>query len=228
MKKILFLHGALGSAQEMMPFVDALSDNYICEAIDFPLHGNNASISDFTIEAFTDYLIYYIRQNYTEPVSIFGYSLGGYVALYAAAKEPQLFDKILTLGTKFEWDKSFVELQMQNLEADAMKAKTPHFVVSLSAMHQHIKWRKMLEETIHLMVHLAKKPNLTPEILQKISTEVLLGVGDKDSMVSMEETRKVYRYISFSSMFVLPRSSHPLERTNVSVLLAICRDFFKN
>lgn len=76
MKKILFLHGALGSAQEMMPYMDALSDNYICEAIDFPLHGDNASISDFTIEAFADYLIYYIRQNYTEPVSIFGYSLG--------------------------------------------------------------------------------------------------------------------------------------------------------
>lgn len=50
---------------------------------------------------------------------------------------------------------------MQNLEADAMKAKTPHFVVSLSATHQHIKWRKMLEETIHLMVHLAKTESHT-------------------------------------------------------------------
>lgn len=56
---------------------------------------------------------------------------------------------------------------------------------------------------------------------------MLLGVGDKDSMVGMEETRKVNQSIPSSNMFVLPRSSHPLERTNVSVLLAICRDFLR-
>ena len=35
---------------------------------------------------------------------IFGYSMGGYVALHAARRHPERIGSIMTLGTKFAWD----------------------------------------------------------------------------------------------------------------------------
>ncbi|MBK9228864.1 MAG: alpha/beta fold hydrolase [Ignavibacteria bacterium] len=45
-----------------------------------------------------------IEKTRISPCNIFGYSMGGYAALYAAKKYPGVIGKIFTLGTKFEWN----------------------------------------------------------------------------------------------------------------------------
>ncbi|GBL35958.1 hypothetical protein EMGBS15_15530 [Filimonas sp.] len=84
MSTLLFLHGALSSSSQFDSIMDIMRKTSVCAALDFPLHGQNQLCSSLTIPHFADYLIQTIEEKYEGKVSVFGYSMGGYAAMYAA------------------------------------------------------------------------------------------------------------------------------------------------
>jgi hypothetical protein len=54
--------------------------------------------------------------------------MGGYVALYAASKEPGLFKNIVTFATKYKWTPEICAAQVAMLDAEKIAAKSPDFV----------------------------------------------------------------------------------------------------
>jgi hypothetical protein len=49
----------------------------------------------------------------------------------------------------------------------------------------------------------------------------LIGLADKDNMVSLEETTAVYKQLKNGAMYMLPNTKHPIEIVNVGLLLKI-------
>src|SRR5436190_18139951 len=109
MQTILVSHGALGSALQMQPIVEALEafgDGRIrVEVLEFPGHGHTPLANDeaFLLAHFVDVMANAVKQIAGLPPVLFGYSMGGYVGLSLEARSPNTFSGIVTLGTKFEW-----------------------------------------------------------------------------------------------------------------------------
>lgn len=225
-KKILFLHGALGAASNFNPLIEKCNSHYECISIDFPGHGNNNSETTFSIESFTDFLLHYVSDNFNEPVSVFGYSMGGYIALNALTENPQLFDKIMTLATKLKWDETEGKKQAQMLNADKIEEKIPHYAQSLSQLHTAHDWKSVVNNTAALIENLSSNSPLKNEKLMQVENHIRFGLGDHDNMVSLTETTEVYKLCKNGSMYLIPAMQHPIEKMNTGLVSAVMHDFF--
>jgi len=226
MSTILLLHGALGSASQFDSFSHKLNESFTCHAIDFPLHGQNKTQTAFSIQNFADYLIAYIEQHHQEKVSVFGYSMGGYVAIYAASLRPDLFDGIMTLATKFKWDEEIACKEKAMLNTDEMEHKIPAFVAQLQERHKHIEWKDLIHQTTLLLEGLGNMNLLSTECLQAIPMRIRVGIGDKDAMVSLDEAIDTFRQLKLGSLYVLPNTKHPFEKVDEEMLLCQFKSFF--
>lgn len=224
-KDLLLLHGALGAASQLDRFRDKLSYRYNIYTFDFIGHGKrSADQNKLSIKLFADQLKEFVADNGLEGCDVFGYSMGGYVALHAASEDQELFRKIVTLGTKFDWNPDSSEKEAAMLNADKIIEKVPLYAGFLEKLHGD-KWRKVLERTAELMKDLGNKPELSKEKFEKISYKVLISVGEKDKMVSVDESRNVSSLIRNCGCAVLPFTTHTLEQVDVKLLESMLHYF---
>jgi pimeloyl-ACP methyl ester carboxylesterase len=228
MNDLILLHGSTGSAEQLRPLSELLAENYKVHLMDFSGHGKRELTDQaFSIQLFAEDLIRYMNDNSITSAGIFGYSMGGYVALQAAAEHPGRISSIVTLATKFAWDTATAEKESALLNPEQLKQKVPHFVIRLREMHSGEKWETVLLKTAEMMKELPEK-QLTPEKLNIISTRCLLMIGDSDKMVSIDETYLAYKNITGSELCVLPGTIHPLEKADHQLLKYMIERFLKS
>jgi len=217
MKHILFLHGALGAQSQFDSLKEKLSSSYHCHSLDFFGHGQSSFSDQFGIDAFANQVTDYVRQYELEGCHVFGYSMGGYVALFAEHAEPGLFSSIMTLGTKFNWTPESSKREASLLDPAKIEEKVPDYADSLKKMHGD-KWIELCEKTAEMMRYLGDMPLLTSLTLSEIKLPVRLCIGDSDKMVTLEETMLSFRQLAQGSFLVMPTTPHPIEQVNMDRL----------
>ncbi len=227
MKPIILLHGAIGAPDQLQPLADLLSaEGYNVYTLAFYGHGQTPfGTEKFGIPAFTDQLAEFIRLEQLEQPDVFGYSMGGYVALTLAATRPELIGRIATLATKFAWSPETAVKEAAMLNPASIKEKVPRFAAALQRRHGPA-WEALLVHTAAMMQDLGNEPLLTEEQLSSIQNKVRIGLGDKDNMVSVGETLDAFRALPNSSMFMLPETKHPIEQANLPLLYRVLIQYF--
>jgi len=228
MSKLLLLHGAIGAKDQFGVLNELLSAEKEVHTMNFTGHGG-AKIPEepFTIDMFARDIITYLDTNNIDETDVFGYSMGGYAALYAALDNPGRIGRIFTLATKFEWTPEIAEREVKMLDADKMKVKVPKFAQELAKRHGEDKWETILAKTAEMMRELGNKNVLTLDRLKDIKNETLIGIGDRDKMVSLEETIGAFKAMPNANLAVLPATPHPIEMADSTRLAAEIRSFFK-
>lgn len=228
MNRILLLHGAIGAKDQFGVLQELLSAEMEVYTMNFTGHGGGEIPGEpFTIDMFARDIIAYLDSNNIDEINIFGYSMGGYAALYAALNNPGRIRKIFTLATKFEWTPEIAEREVKMLDAQKMKLKVPKFATELAKRHGEDKWEILLQKTADMMTGLGNKNVLTSELLKQVNNEVLVGIGDSDKMVSLEETIATYRALPNANLVVLPATPHPIEMVESTRLAGEIKSFFK-
>jgi pimeloyl-ACP methyl ester carboxylesterase len=224
MKTLLLLHGALGCSDDLISLKARLEKEGLnVHTLGFSGHGKSAFKNAFGIPQFSGELAEYIEKNNLTRPTVFGYSMGGYVALNAASQINGI-GKIITLGTKFNWSNTSVEKEMKMLDPKVISEKVPAFSSSLQAKHGE-KWKELLSRTASLMREINEKQFLAPEVIKTLDLPILVGLGDSDQMVSLEETTNVYKALPKAGMYMLPKTKHLLESANLNILTNIIADF---
>ncbi|MES2410685.1 MAG: alpha/beta hydrolase [Bacteroidota bacterium] len=214
MQKLLLLHGALGSAENFNQLTLLLQTDLEIFTLDFEGHGqNNVSEKPLTIPGFANQVLAFLNENKIEKINIFGYSMGGYVGLYLAKNHPERIGKLVTLATKLNWTIEGSQKEAALLNPEIIKEKVPKFAAALEKLHGQ-NWEKVLPKTAEMMLGLGKSPALKNDDFAKIATPTLIAVGDKDIMVSIEESVAAYRQLPSGQFLVLPNTQHPIERVN--------------
>jgi pimeloyl-ACP methyl ester carboxylesterase len=77
-----------------------------------------------------------------------------------------------------------------------------------------------------MLLLLGAKPLLNDVCLQKITADVLLLIGEKDNMVSLEETTLTAQQLPKGSIQVLPNTVHAIEQVSMTVLSEKLLSFF--
>ncbi len=225
MKNIILLHGALGAAEDLYPLSCSLKNEaFSTHSFSFSGHSNTAFGTSFGIGQFAEELEIFILENNLKNTSVFGYSMGGFIAIYLASKQPALIRNIVTLGTKFNWSAEAIEKETKMLNPEMIMEKVPAFARSLEAKHGHL-WKDLLQKTADLMREIGQKEFLNAEVLKTLNTPLLLGIADKDQMVSLDETVTVFKTLPKAAMYMLPQTKHQLESVNVSLLSKVIFDF---
>lgn len=213
-KDIVILHGALGSAKQFDEISQLLSQSFNVHVHEFPGHGERSGEElEFTIENLAHDLKNFL-QLFDHPVIVFGYSMGGYVSIFLAQKHPELFDKIITLGTKFHWNVEEAKKETGMLNVEIMELKIPAYCNYLKSLHGE-NWKIVVEKTKSLMWSLGNKPLLDTNYCIEIETEIIMMLGSLDKMVTLEETELMTVALRNATYCIAEGFPHPIDKVNV-------------
>jgi pimeloyl-ACP methyl ester carboxylesterase len=224
---LLLLHGALGAAPQLAPLAAALESEHAVHLVELEGHGDTpATSASFDIGRFAENVRAAMRERDLARAALFGYSMGGYVALHLAAESPELVTSVMTLGTKLAWTPEVAAREVSRLDPATMRAKVPKFAALLEQRHAGAGgFESVLAKTAALMTSLGERPLVDATLLARLAQPVRLMVGDRDTVVSIEETAAAMRSIPRGELGVLPNTPHPIEQVRVPLLAAALRDF---
>lgn len=225
MQKIILLHGAIGSKEQLEPLAGLLKNSYDVYTLNFSGHGGAPFNTDFSIEKFSNELLHFMDAEQIGSANIFGYSMGGYVAMYLAKHYPERVNKIITLATKFHWDEAVAAKELKMLDADVIEQKVPAFAAQLKSRHAPNDWRDVLAKTKQMLTGLGRRNRLDLDDYRTITQVSLLLLGDQDKMVTKEETISVSEALLKGAFQSLPSTPHPIEQVDETVVGKIISDF---
>ncbi|GAB3203032.1 pimeloyl-ACP methyl ester carboxylesterase [Pontibacter aydingkolensis] len=229
MENLLLLHGALGSAATLSDIQQALLGKYNVYTLDFSGHGGLAIPQQpYSMDLFSKDILKLLDDRGIQQTHIFGYSMGGYAALYFALQYPERVNSIFTLATKFAWSLEAAAKESKMLNPEKVEEKVPQFAHTLSKRHAPQDWKQVMHKTAEMMQHLGATPALTSDNMPQLQIPVLFGIGDRDNMVTIEETIWAYKLLPNASLLVLPATRHPLETVSVTRITSEIEQFTGN
>jgi len=225
--RLLLLHGALGSKCQLKELKKILAQNFEVFIMNFDGHGGVSVQNEFSIELFTNNVLSYLKENNLEKVHVFGYSMGGYVALNLALNYPGVISKIVTLGTKFNWIPESAKKEIKLLNPEVIETKVPKFAVQLAEIHGANSWKEMMNKTAKMMSDLAGGKKMTLAEFQKINHKVLIAIGGQDTMVTIEESKAVSDVMKNGSLKIMENFQHPIDRLDKQQIAETVTGFIK-
>ena len=219
------LHGALGAQDQFDALAARLYENYVVHRLNFSGHGPDTVMPEaFLPEVFMDDILQYLDQNDLASINIFGYSMGGYIALMLALRHPERVSAVLTLGTKMDWNPEAAAREAAMLNPDKILEKVPAFAKALQQRHGESRWRTVLEKTAGMMQYLGEYCPLDEAALRAITVPVTIVLGDADEMVRREEAMQAAEWIPGARFEVLEGGRHAIERCPVEGLAGLVRN----
>lgn len=204
--EIVLLHGALGCAKHWQSVANELSQFARVYTPDFPGHGNaqNNQVSD--LDGLSDFLADYLNEiNVLNPVVI-GYSMGGYVALHAAIHNKIKPKAIVTIATKMQWNNEIAQEEASKLNWTVLESIKEKL---------HVEHGNHLDTLLPMTANILKSIGHNPiqnENIAELNMPLFMLRGDKDKMVTLEETQTTVNASNHAKMVLLEGQGHALER----------------
>ena len=203
---LIMLHGSRGTYQELLPLAKILAP--ACTAILPNLigHGGREIPDTFSVRAFAEDIVRQMDQHHLDKSFIFGYSFGGYVALYLARFFPDRIYGVCSLATKVQFDAETVKLwtklssieRVRQLQTDQMNQR-----------HPGQNWDRLVSGLSRLYVQLGSKPELGPDDWPLIEAPVLVMSADADQLVPWEESLSLSLTLPRGQGFTFSGQAHP-------------------
>lgn len=220
------LHGSLGSGEQFKALAAQLEPYYDIHTLNFSGHGGTPfSPNGFNIQVFAAEVLEYLEQQQLDFIHIFGYSMGGYVAMYLARHYPEKIGRVMTLGTKFNWNEATAGKEIKQLNPSLMTEKVPGFTKLLAERHTPNDWQDVVSRTAQLIEDLGHQSLLKAQDYAQVASPCMLLLGDRDGMVSFTETIEVYKTLPEAQLTILPDTAHPLEKADVPLLAYFIKKF---
>ncbi len=215
---LILLQGALSNKSQFDSILFKLKAFYDVHAINFSGHGNDEFMDEFTLSLFMNDVEKYMLSTNIKSAYFFGYSMGGYIAIYLAALRPKLVKSVITLGTKLDWSIAEAEKEVKKLNVELMEQKIPEYVNMLQTFYFPNDWKQVVRKTISFMNSLGQDP-INDIIIEKIECKVKILLGEMDKMVPLETVIPFANRLKYGSFFLLPDTPHPFDKVDELKLL---------
>jgi pimeloyl-ACP methyl ester carboxylesterase len=225
-KALLLLPGLLGSiSSQWRSFIRPLSPDFRIVTLDLRGHGrsqNNAPT--LTLDQFLQDIKGLLDFLQIETFHIAGYDLGGYLGLMLALSQSRRVETLLMLASKFYWTKTAAAKMQGQLEPEAMSKQAPAYADRLVQDHGARQWRVLVRQAGDIIVHLSEN-GLTDRMAAQVQCPVLVCVGDRDRLITLEEAHRISKVFPQGELLVLPGVSHPFRTVREIPLLPMMQYF---
>ena len=235
---MILIHGRGYSKENMNPLFNYYKDKYHVISYDVRGHGESDKPEKFTLEDHVKDLNGIIEEyNLSNPIVI-GFSMGSYIALKTAETYPNLFSKIVLIGTKGKGKTS--SIQNVNDENKNMKQEDIFKIIRKKIFAPSVTLEQIQEfdKEIASTVVLTKEQNeAIDKALQnfdliedanKVLTPVLIITGEYDGLNPVEEGKKVANALPNSIFEIIQNAGHIAFFENKKQVLSLIDNFIIN
>lgn len=214
------LHGALGTAAQFDALL-ALPGAPQLTPVNFPGHAGVPCDVPFSNEVFADAVLAQMDKMGVAQTDSFGYSMGGYVALWMAWKYPEKIRSVTTLNTKLDWTPETAARMTGMFDTEKIMAKAPQMAEAFARAHAPGDWIEVAQKTARFLIELGNGAGIPEEGFRAITCPVTILRGDSDSVVTEAESRRVADWIPGASYAEVSNSKHPMELVDLQALTTI-------
>lgn len=205
---LVVLHGAAGATMlETAPLIGHLEQRFHVLALDFAGHGATDAIADadFGIPFFADNVLALFDAFELDKAHLFGFSMGGYVALHFASNHPQRIDRLAVHAANLIWDEPLVEAMNARLNAESIIEKYPALTSHLETAHGD--WQQLFKRMQQMVRKLPEHTGVL-EAVASITQTALVSAVDNDDLFTLDAPLTLHRMLPNSTLAILPGTRH--------------------
>jgi pimeloyl-ACP methyl ester carboxylesterase len=204
---LVLLHGAYMTIETIGEIVASLAETRQVIAVELQGHGHTADIDrPITYEGMADDTAALLRHLGIEKADVFGYSMGGGVALQVAIRHPEVVRKLVVASASYTSDGMYPEL------LEMIPTITPEVFAGSPIEEAYLRTAPSPEDFPNLVAKL-KQLDMEPfawppEDIQGIAAPTLLIIGDSDA-IRLEHAVEMFRLLGggvMGDLAGLPRS----------------------
>lgn len=224
---LVVLHGALGStALETDRLVRVWETSFHVYALDLLGHGRSDALPDRlpTWPDFTAGALALLDHFDLHDARLFGFSMGGGVALAAALERPERVARLAVHGVNVQWNADEVERMVGPMDVDRMERDHPFWARRLAEVHGAERWPHLVRQMI-AFTRTLPDAHLPDERLRQLGVPALVSTGDADRYFDVRHAVGLYRALPDARLWVIPGLDHPLQGVDVAPFAETVGDF---
>ena len=233
---LIVLHGAYMNIPSMGAIIPKLAETHRVYAVELQGHGRTTDIDrPITYQNLADDVAAFISAVGLQRADVFGYSMGGQVALQLAIRHPAKVNKVVAASVAYDlrgWQPTYQALIPQ---------MTVEMLVGMPFAEEYRRLAPNPDgfpELARKLIALEKEPMAWEADLKALKTPVLFIAGDAD-VATLEHTVAMFRLLgggvmgdmgtplTASRLAVLPATSHTAVITQVDLLHGFVEPFLK-
>lgn len=223
---IVMLHGAAGcTTLETAPLMRLLETEFHVIAVDLQGHGASpATNTPISFDTFSDDILALLDVLSVDRAALFGFSMGGNVALHVARRAPDRIRAVAAHGANVTWTEERAVDMQARLNADRLAKRSDHLVQHLSAHHND--WDQLFRR-MHDWV--ATLPEQTPEMQQmarEVTVPTLVSCVDRDDLFPLSETLTLHSLVPDARLEVFRGTHHALPLAPLHRMAPTLADWF--
>ena len=221
---VLLLHGAAGSTQtETHRLVRYLEPYLHVVALDFTGHGASANVEPeqpLTPERFVRDAQAVLDAITEGPAHVFGFSMGGNIALQLAHAAPNRVARVMAHGAHIDWTTATVDSMARRLDrADARTDRMDALHGDWDALSAAL--RTFIEQLPGAALRLRRQ-------MQTVRQPVLISMVDADDLFPLQAALTLHNALPHSRLAILPGRSHALQHQRIAPLADQVRAFVQD
>jgi methylmalonyl-CoA epimerase len=221
---LLLLHGAGGCTQvETTPLMRTLEADARVLAVDFSGHGRSDFPSDaaeFSADLFAENARAALDHFGVGAAHVFGFSMGGNMALQLARRHPTRVGRIAVHGANVSWTDERVDTMCARLDAEAIADRNARMANQLAAIHTD--WQRTFAAMRRFVRSLPAKTEAMLDATRQFTHPTLVSAVDRDDLFPLDAALTLHRALVNSRLAVLPGDRHalpqaPLDRLSLEL-----------
>lgn len=225
---LVLLHAALGSTEmETARLLPHFERRFRTVAVDFAAHGRSDDFAEeelLTMEFFADGVMAALDHAGLSRAHLFGFSMGGSVALHLALAHPERFERMAVHAMNVQWDAAEVAVMTGGMDPETMAGLAPRWAERLAETHGPDRWQPLARRMIAFTEALPGR-RLEDERLAQITTPTLVSAGDADRYFRIEHALNLWRALPDARLAVHPGLDHPIQHVHPERFAGLVTDF---
>jgi methylmalonyl-CoA epimerase len=226
---LLVLHGALGSTElETRRLLPSLEPHFRTVAVDFAAHGRSDDFEaeePLTMEFFAENAVAVLDHLGLQRANVFGFSMGGAVALYLAHRHPERVGRMVVHGVNVRWDAGEVAVMTGGMDPESLAGLNPRWADGLQRAHGEGRWKALGARMVRFTQALPDR-RFPDEALAAIAAPTLISHGDADRYFRLDHALHLWRTLPDAQLAVHPGLDHPIQGVHPARFAGMVRDFF--
>ncbi|MES3628553.1 MAG: methylmalonyl-CoA epimerase [Longimonas sp.] len=220
---LLLLHGAAGSTYTETSLLAPYLEPYLhVVAVDFTGHGASANATPdtpLTADGFADNACSVLDALGCDRAHVFGFSMGGNIALHMAHRHPDRVDRVVSHGGHIDWKAATVDAMMHRLDrADANGTRMDALHGDWAALSSAL--RTFVEQLPGAALRLRRQ-------MQTVQQPVLVSMADADDLFPLQAALTLHNALPNSRLAILPGRHHALQKHPLPPLAHQIRAFLQ-